>query len=56
MITLPTVLVLGAGASAHLDFPLGEELYKRVCAALDKDQGASRAGDHTPEYAKCAND
>ena len=35
MITKPTVLVLGAGASAHLGFPLGPALYASVCEGLD---------------------
>lgn len=31
MITKKTVLVLGAGSSAHLDFPTGTKLKERVC-------------------------
>jgi hypothetical protein len=31
MITVPTVLILGAGASMHLKFPSGEELKNKIC-------------------------
>jgi hypothetical protein len=31
MIERPTVLILGAGASAHLDYPLGRGLLSRLC-------------------------
>jgi hypothetical protein len=34
MILTPTVLVLGAGASQHLNFPLGGQLKVDVCQAL----------------------
>ena len=51
MISIPTVLVLGAGASAHLDFPLGGELFVRVCEALDGNRRPpSNIGEHTLEY------
>jgi len=35
MITLPTVLVLGAGASADYDFPSGRSLMLQICNSLD---------------------
>jgi hypothetical protein len=35
MITLPTVLVLGAGASADYGFPLGRSLLLQICRSLD---------------------
>jgi len=31
MITTPTVLILGAGASAHLGYPLGQGLINEIC-------------------------
>src|SRR5262245_42021833 len=36
VILTPTVLVLGAGASSHLDFPSGSELKQKICAGLLK--------------------
>src|SRR5438128_8719028 len=32
MIQTPTVLILGAGSSAHLNYPLGRELINRIAA------------------------
>lgn len=37
MITTPTVLVLGAGASAPYGFPVASELKERICSAFVKD-------------------
>lgn len=34
MINIPTVLVLGAGASRHCDYPLGQPLYDRIIDCL----------------------
>lgn len=34
MITKPTVLILGAGASWHLGYPLGQDLIQNICARL----------------------
>jgi hypothetical protein len=45
MITLPTVLVLGAGASADYEFPLGRSLLLQICRSLDdrkKDVGLKK--------------
>ncbi len=45
MITLPTVLVLGAGASADYGFPLGRSLLLQMCTSLDarkKDVGLKK--------------
>ncbi len=36
MITKPTVLILGAGASAHCGYPLGGDLVNRLCALRGK--------------------
>ena len=44
MITKPTVLILGAGASAHCGYPLGSELVSRLCRL----RGSSEL-DHIPE-------
>ena len=35
MITHPTVLILGAGASSHLGYPLGSELKQQICELLN---------------------
>jgi hypothetical protein len=42
MITRPTVLVLGAGASAPYGFPVASELKQRICAAFVKDSTGTR--------------
>ena len=36
MINTPTVLILGAGASAHLGYPIGTELVNKVCERVAK--------------------
>ena len=45
MITKRTVLVLGAGASSHYGFPLGEGLRDRVCG-LANDNVLVIRGEH----------
>ena len=42
MITDPTVLVLGAGASAPYGFPVASELKQKICDAFAKDPTATR--------------
>lgn len=42
MITKPTVLVLGAGASAPYGFPVARELKQQICSAFVKDSVAVR--------------
>jgi len=37
MITRPTVLILGAGASKEFGFPVGRELLRLICAELNTD-------------------
>jgi len=37
MITKRTVLILGAGASRHLGYPLGKDLIAQVCAQVQED-------------------
>ncbi len=37
MIQRPTVLILGAGSSVHLDYPLGLQLLNQVCLRIKKD-------------------
>jgi hypothetical protein len=39
MVTVPTVLVLGAGASAHLGYPVGSELKDEICRYLSGPEG-----------------
>jgi hypothetical protein len=42
MITKPTVLVLGAGASAPYGFPVASELKEQICSAFVKDSTGTR--------------
>jgi len=42
VITTPTVLVLGAGASAPYGFPTALELKQKICNAFAKDSVATR--------------
>ena len=42
MISRPTVLVLGAGASAPYGFPTARELKQLICGAFVKDSVATR--------------
>ena len=39
MITIPTTLILGAGASAALNYPVGEELRERILTIIQKNNG-----------------
>ena len=34
MIEIPTTLILGAGASAHLGYPVGKDLVNQICQRL----------------------
>jgi hypothetical protein len=48
MLTKPTVFVIGAGASAEFDLPIGSELQRNISAALDvrlKSDNAAARGD-----------
>lgn len=38
MIPIPTALVLGAGASDHLNYPIGTELIIQVCARIEQNR------------------
>jgi hypothetical protein len=42
VITNPTVLVLGAGASAPYGFPVAGELKQKICSTFSKDSAATR--------------
>lgn len=45
MITVPTVLVLGAGASSHLDYPLGQALINQLSNLRDHEPSMTDLGD-----------
>lgn len=49
MITRPTTLLLGAGASAHLGFPLGSGLRKKILECMDSCQTGLRSVLSIPE-------
>jgi len=46
MITKPTVLVLGAGASSHVRYPLGSQLVNDIC----QNKGRSYKGEMPPHF------
>lgn len=57
MILEETVFILGAGASCHLGYPLGSELWKKVADYLSpiKDFGKIPYGEHITEKARKKN-
>ena len=51
MITVPTVLILGAGSSSHVGYPLGKKLVSDLCFLRKKPITNLPCG-WTEEYAK----
>ncbi|MFQ5586066.1 MAG: hypothetical protein ACE5GF_04500 [Thermodesulfobacteriota bacterium] len=52
MITTPTVLILGAGASVHLGYPLGAQLVERLCQLRIMNELKELPQDWTEDEAK----